>query len=143
MDRQFRLDCNVIPRSVLGRNISLRWLTSNFAYIFCRMPKSQEQSGGSSQQTLEGEDDRDRTQRGRCGTVDSMWVTVATCILKVAMKVLGCWKVRNTSLRTRGGGMDTSKRLSRRRSATRVGIMIEAQATWISTKKPRRKQGDL
>jgi hypothetical protein len=40
---------------------------------------------------------------------------------------------------THGGAMRKFKMLSRRRRATRVGIMVEGQETWRSKRRPRRK----
>lgn len=55
---------------------------------------------------------------------------LATCIRKVVREVLGVTKVNNMKLKTHGSGMRMSTRLSRRRCATRVHTMIDAQATW-------------
>ena len=64
------------------------------------------------------------------GGADNMWVKMETCIQKVAKEVLGETKGKKHEAKTYGGGMWMSKGLSRRRSATRVGTTIEAQATW-------------
>ena len=64
------------------------------------------------------------------GDADSMWVKMGTCIRKVAREVLGVTKGKKPEAKGTWWWNEDVQRAIKRRSATRVGTMIEAHATW-------------
>jgi hypothetical protein len=66
---------------------------------------------------------------------DSMWVKMGTCIRKVAREVLEVTKGKKPEAKDTWWWNEEVGPSRRRKSATRVGTMIEAQATWYKEAK--------